>query len=144
MDAHFIQLAFGTHDISARERLTLEPVSLQGGAGLDAIKTTMGSLDGNALRELRAWIELRLIAGESPSEVENEFRLSGREEHVLRQIAWGYSNKEIAARMKVSVKTIETYKARAAGKLKLRNRVQIIRYAVQHGWFDFGSSDERA
>jgi DNA-binding NarL/FixJ family response regulator len=60
--------------------------------------------------------------------------LSDREEDVLRRIAQGLSNKEIAARLGVSVKTVETYKARSMQKLGLQSRVDIIRYAVGKGW----------
>ena len=55
---------------------------------------------------------------------------------MLRLIARGYSNKEIAARLDLSVKTVETYKARSAEKLGLRSRVDIVRYATQRGWLD--------
>jgi DNA-binding NarL/FixJ family response regulator len=51
-------------------------------------------------------------------------------------IAQGFSNKEIARRIDVSVKSVETYKARAAEKLGLRTRAEIIRYGAAHGWFD--------
>ena len=60
--------------------------------------------------------------------------VSGREADVLRLIAQGYSNKEIAARLDLSVKTVETYKARGMEKLNLGSRVDIVRYAVQRGW----------
>ncbi len=51
-------------------------------------------------------------------------------------IARGLSNKEIARRIDVSVKSIETYKARAAEKLGLKTRAEIIRYAAARGWLD--------
>ena len=60
--------------------------------------------------------------------------LSDREEEVLRYIAQGFSNKEIASRLDISVKSIETYKARSIEKLGLRSRVDIVRYAVGRGW----------
>ena len=60
--------------------------------------------------------------------------LSEREAEVLRLIALGYANKEIAAQLDVSVKTIETFKARAMEKLGLRSRVDIVRHAVARGW----------
>ena len=53
---------------------------------------------------------------------------------MVRQIALGYSNEEIAARLKLSVKTVETYKARSLEKLGLRSRVNLVRYAAQRGW----------
>jgi DNA-binding NarL/FixJ family response regulator len=62
--------------------------------------------------------------------------LSQREDGVLRLTAQGFSNKEIAARLDVSVKTVETYKARAAEKLNLRTRADIVRYGVAHGWLN--------
>ncbi len=60
--------------------------------------------------------------------------LSDREEEVLRLIAWGYSNKEIAARMDLSVKTVEAHKANAMRKLGMRGRIDIVRYAILQGW----------
>jgi two-component system, NarL family, response regulator NreC len=64
----------------------------------------------------------------------NRADLSERECEVVRLIALGYSNKEIAARMRVSVKTVETYKSRAMEKLHIRSRVDLVRYAVRRGW----------
>lgn len=60
--------------------------------------------------------------------------LSQREGEVLRLTAQGHSNKEIAARLDVSIKTVETYKTRAAEKLGLRTRADIVRYGVSQGW----------
>ena len=60
--------------------------------------------------------------------------LSERETEVLRLIAWGYSNKEIAARFDLSVKTVEAHKANAMSKLELRSRIDIVRYAILRGW----------
>jgi DNA-binding NarL/FixJ family response regulator len=59
---------------------------------------------------------------------------SDREAEVLRLIAWGYSNKEIAAQLHLSVKTIETYKTRLMEKLNLHSRADIVRYALRQGW----------
>ena len=60
--------------------------------------------------------------------------LSEREAEVLRLTAWGYSNKEIAGRLDISVKTVETYKARLSEKLQLTSRTELVRYAVRRGW----------
>ena len=60
--------------------------------------------------------------------------LSDREAEVLRRIAAGYSNKEIAARLSLSVKTIEAHKANAMTKLGLNGRIDIVKYAILKGW----------
>ena len=67
--------------------------------------------------------------------------LSDREREVLVRIAQGFSNKEIATERGLSVKTVETYKARVAEKLELRTRVDIVRYAARQGWL--GGSDQQ-
>jgi DNA-binding NarL/FixJ family response regulator len=62
--------------------------------------------------------------------------LSPREREVLRLTAHGFSNKEIARRLEVSVKTVETYKARASEKLGLRTRAEIVRFGAAQGWLN--------
>jgi DNA-binding NarL/FixJ family response regulator len=62
--------------------------------------------------------------------------LSGREEAVLRLVANGFSNKEVAIKLALSVKTVETYKARALEKLGLRTRAEVVRYATKHDWLE--------
>jgi two-component system, NarL family, response regulator NreC len=64
--------------------------------------------------------------------------LSEREEEVLRRIAWGESNKEIATHLGISTKTVETYKARITDKLGLKSRTEMVRYALQRGWLSEG------
>lgn len=63
-----------------------------------------------------------------------EVNLSDRETEVLRLIALGYSNKEIAARLSLSVKTVEAHKANAMRKLDMTSRIDIVRYAMLQGW----------
>ncbi|HEV2912214.1 MAG TPA: response regulator transcription factor [Pyrinomonadaceae bacterium] len=60
--------------------------------------------------------------------------LSEREAEVLRLIAWGHSNKEIAARLQLSVKTIEAHKANAMKRLGMTSRIDIVRFAILQGW----------
>ena len=61
-------------------------------------------------------------------------RLTRREEDVLRFVALGYLAKEIAGRLGISIKTVETHKAKAMVKLGLKNRIDIVRYAMLLGW----------
>jgi DNA-binding NarL/FixJ family response regulator len=60
--------------------------------------------------------------------------LSEREIAVVQLTAQGYSGKEIAARLGVSLKSVETYKTRALEKLDITTRVEIVRYAALKGW----------
>jgi DNA-binding NarL/FixJ family response regulator len=62
--------------------------------------------------------------------------LSQRETEVLQLISQGLSNKEIGGRLEISVKTVETHKARALEKLGLRTRAEIVRYGIAHRWLD--------
>jgi DNA-binding NarL/FixJ family response regulator len=62
--------------------------------------------------------------------------LSDRETEVVKLVARGYSNKEIAAKLEVSVKTVETYRYRAVEKLGLRGRADLVRYAIENRWLD--------
>ena len=62
--------------------------------------------------------------------------LSERESAVLRLIALGYSNKEIAGRLALSVKTVEAHKANAMRKLSFSGRIDIVSYAVLQGWLE--------
>jgi DNA-binding NarL/FixJ family response regulator len=61
-------------------------------------------------------------------------RVSERENEVLRLMSIGNSNKEIAAALDLSVKTVEVHKSNAMRKLNLRGRIDIMRYAIAQGW----------
>jgi DNA-binding NarL/FixJ family response regulator len=60
--------------------------------------------------------------------------LTTREQEVLLLAARGHTNKEIAERLKISVKTVEAHKAHAMEKLELKNRADVVRYALREGW----------
>src|SRR5215218_6616105 len=61
-------------------------------------------------------------------------KITGREAEILRLIAWGYSNKEIATRLDISVKTVEAHKGNTMKKLGMASRIDIVRYAILQGW----------
>jgi two-component system response regulator NreC len=60
-------------------------------------------------------------------------RLSEREEQVLALTAEGYSNQEIAERLYLSSKTVDTYRQRIMEKLDLHHRSELVRYALDRG-----------
>ncbi len=59
--------------------------------------------------------------------------LSTRELQVLRRLALGHTNREIASTYNISIKTVDTYRFRLLKKLKLRNNAEISRFAIQNG-----------
>lgn len=61
-------------------------------------------------------------------------RVTDREVEVLRMVASGHSNKDIATTLDISIKTVEVHKANAMRKLSLRGRTDVVRYAVMSGW----------
>jgi two-component system, NarL family, response regulator NreC len=75
-----------------------------------------------------------LLAGQAAVDEDRNATLTDRESEVLRLVAIGHSNIEIAARLDISVKTVEVHKSNAMRKLGLTGRVDVIRYGVLQGW----------
>jgi len=59
--------------------------------------------------------------------------LTGRESEILRWLAEGYGNKDIANQLHISVKTVETHRAHLFQKLGLQSRADLVRYAISQG-----------
>ena len=60
--------------------------------------------------------------------------LTERETQIALRVAQGFSNKEIAAQLEISVKTVETHKLRSMEKLGLSTRADMVQYALRRGW----------
>jgi DNA-binding NarL/FixJ family response regulator len=60
--------------------------------------------------------------------------LSPRELEVLRLLARGYANREIAAELGISVKTVDAHKANGMSKLGMSSRIELVRFAILQGW----------
>jgi DNA-binding NarL/FixJ family response regulator len=76
--------------------------------------------------------EYRRLASVPASPVETP-RLTDRETEVLRMVAKGMSYRQIAARLVVSHRTVQNHVQNTLGKLHLHNRVELARYAIEHG-----------
>jgi DNA-binding NarL/FixJ family response regulator len=133
--------------LSACEDVAAVRRALWAGAGGYALKRSAADELVRAVRAVRAvaaggtYLDPAVAHAMAAARAADE--LSEREVQALRLIARGYSNKEIAAQMRVSVKTVETYKARGLGKLGLGSRVEVMRYAVRRGWLtDDGPAGE--
>ena len=90
-------------------------------------------------------IETHQVLGDRPTRTASAPRapvqlLSAREQEVLKLLAQGYTNQEVGTHLCLSVKTIETHRARAADKLGLRSRADLTRYALEMGLLDPGPS----
>jgi two-component system, NarL family, response regulator NreC len=102
------------------------------------------SASGELLKAIRAAVAGQRYVDPAVREIESDFGrrrrraktpiVTDREREVLRRTAVGHSNKEIAAALDISVKTVEVHKANAMRKLNLRGRVDVMRYAALNGW----------
>jgi len=109
---------------ASREVVTAIRAVLQGRTYVDP------TLAGAALNEVLRPPQ-NLQSGESALD-----RLSPRETLVLRDLTLGFTNKEVAERLAVSVKSVETYRARLSQKLGLSRRSDLVRYAIAHNLMD--------
>lgn len=100
---------------------------------IDAIQTVAkgGSYIDRASRESIAHprLDKRVYKGEFQGKP-----LSQREIQVLSLVANGYTNKEIANELSISVKTVETHKTNSMQKLDLKSRAEVVDYARFRGW----------
>jgi DNA-binding NarL/FixJ family response regulator len=63
-------------------------------------------------------------------------RLTDREADVVRLVALGHSNREIAGQIGLTTKSVEASKSRACKKLAVRSRRELVKYAAVHGWLN--------
>ena len=76
----------------------------------------------------------RLVAAEAEERKRAEADpLSEREREVLRLLALGHTNQEIAKMLYISVRTAETHRAHIMQKLRLSSRAELVRYALENG-----------
>jgi len=91
-------------------------------------------VDPSLAAALLAEQSTRAGRGVSPEAGGSAANLSNREEEVLRLLALGHSNKEVAATLSISVKTVETHRASGLAKLGVNNRAALVRFALATGW----------
>jgi DNA-binding NarL/FixJ family response regulator len=101
---------------------------------LDAVRRTAGGdavfTPGLAALVLGEFRRLALGAGGDDADTP---RLTERETEILRMVATGLSYKQIAARLVLSHRTVQNHVQNTLGKLQLHNRVELVRYAIEHG-----------
>lgn len=136
-------LVLTMHDDSAYLRFVLA----EGGSGY-VVKSAADTALLEAIRAVadgRMFVNVSLDESAAPTAVEQQAAgtqvkpelpappLSDREREVLELIAKGHTNREVADKLALSVKTVETYRARLMDKLSLRTRAELVRYALEHG-----------
>lgn len=98
--------------------------------------------DGDLLRAIRVvqsggfYVDPTLagaLLAPRPAPVPPDVTLSPREAEVLDLVARWYTNQEMARRLSIGVRTVETYKLRLSEKLQLHSRAELVRYALAHG-----------
>ena len=79
----------------------------------------------------------RLVTAEAEERArEEDDPLSEREREVLRLLALGHTNQEIAESLYLSVRTVETHRSHIMQKLRLSNRAELVRYAIDQGFLE--------
>lgn len=79
---------------------------------------------------------LKDLVSPSPVQHSHNNTLTQRELEVLRLIARGYTNNQIAKQLNISARTVEGHRANIMGKLELHSRVELVEYAEQHNLLD--------
>jgi DNA-binding NarL/FixJ family response regulator len=107
------------------------------GEFLDAVRRTAGG-DAVFTPGLAALVlgEFRRLAAAPASDEAAALQLTERETEILRMVATGLSYKQIATRLVLSHRTVQNHVQNTLGKLQLHNRVELVRYAIEHGLAD--------
>ena len=82
---------------------------------------------------LQSYLVTRALNPREPSKVKQSIKLTPREIEILRLVALGYSNTEIAENLTISTKTVENHKTNIKDKLEITSRSQLTRYAMEQG-----------
>ena len=120
-DAHAMRAAFsaGAHGFAAKEP--------------DEVVTAVRAVAAGR-RHVNPELAARFFAAEGEAARRTrEEPLSAREQQVMRLLALGYTNPEIAEQLHISVRTVESHRAHVMRKLSLSSRAELVRYALDQG-----------
>jgi two-component system, NarL family, response regulator NreC len=110
---------------------------LKEAADMDVVAAVRAVAAGE--RYLHPALGARLVAAEAEERKRAELDpLSDREREVLRLLALGHTNQEIAKTLFISVRTAETHRAHIMQKLRLSSRAELVRYALSEGLLEEG------
>jgi len=103
-------------------------------SAIDSVAAGNAYLYPTATKRLMSEYLEKLKSGDNTGTYES---LSDREKEILIWIAKGYSNKEIAEHLMLSVKTVESHKSNLMEKLSLKTRPELVKYALKKGLLNF-------
>jgi two-component system response regulator NreC len=109
---------------------------LKRAAAQDLVQAVRAAAKGDAFlypSVARKVVEDYLKRVESGEERERYDGLTGREKEILTLIAQGLSNQQIAEKLYISIKTVQTHRAHILEKLGLHDRTELVRYAIRKG-----------
>jgi len=111
---------------------------LKDAADADLVKALHEVVNGH--RYVHPALGARLVSMEISNLRDLDDPLSPREHEVLRLLALGHTNQEIAGKLYISVRTAESHRAKIGEKLGLRTRAELVRYALDTGMLRSGSA----
>ena len=116
---------------------------LQNGANGYVLKQTAGDVLLEAIRTvmrgatyLDPAVAGKMSESAAPVRGAVSAEVTSREREVLTLVAWGHTNKEIAALLGITVKTVESHKTNAMQKLEIASRADLVRFALAQGWLE--------
>ena len=114
---------------------------LKDAADADLVKALHEVVNGH--RYVHPALGAQLVSMEISEIRDLDDPLSEREHEVLRLLALGHTNQEIAGKLFISVRTAESHRAKIGEKLGLRTRAELVRYALDTGMLNTGSAVSR-
>jgi DNA-binding NarL/FixJ family response regulator len=127
--AKFIVLSVHSDQAYAREafRAGVKGFVSKRAAGAELLTAIKQVLEG------RTYVTPLVDAGKAENSLQDAKRLTLRQMEILRLVAEGHQNKEIAQMLKISVKTVEFHKTRIMNELDIHTPAGLTRYAIDHG-----------
>ena len=144
----FLEASPGTHVVvlTMQQEPEFAREALRGGATGYVLKEAADAELVQAIeaaRDGRTYVNPSLgarLAAEPPKPTGPPDGLSDREVEILRLIALGHTNAEIAKRLYLSVRTVETHRAHIQQKTRRTSRAELVRYALDHGMVETGAA----
>jgi len=126
--------------LTASDSANVAEAAISAGAAGYVLESEVAAVMPLAIRRVsegQQWVSPRIkLALAKRGHEEMDLDLTGRQQTIVRSIAWGHTSKEIAVEMNLSRRTIEASRAEILHKLHIESRASIVKYAIDNGLFD--------